>query len=59
MTTPSGGPFDAELGTPEGDQYPTIRNETELRKVIEAVMQAAPARRRSSNTYSDSRDHLT
>jgi hypothetical protein len=39
VTTPSGGPFNAELGTPEGDQYPLIKSETELRNVIEAVMQ--------------------
>lgn len=39
VTTPSGGPFDAELGTPEGDKFPPIRNETELRDVIAAVMQ--------------------
>src|SRR5688572_6907004 len=38
VTTPSGGPFDAELGTPEGDKYPPIKSETELRNVIEAVM---------------------
>jgi hypothetical protein len=39
VTTPSGGPFDAVLGTPEGDQFPPIRNEIELRKVIEDVLQ--------------------
>lgn len=39
VTTPSGGPFDAVLGTPEGDQFPPIKNEQELLKVIEKVMQ--------------------
>ena len=38
VTTPSGGPFDAELGTPEGDSYPPIKSEQELRDVIAAVM---------------------
>ena len=38
VTTPSSGPFDAELGTPEGDTYPPIRNETDLQNVIETVM---------------------
>jgi hypothetical protein len=38
VTTPSGGPFDAELGTPEGDKYPPIKSETDLRDVIEQVM---------------------
>jgi hypothetical protein len=39
VTTPSGGPFDAVFGTPEGDQFPPIKNEIELRKVIEDVLQ--------------------
>ena len=39
VTTPSGAPFEAELGTPEGDKYPPIQSETELRDVIERVMQ--------------------
>ena len=39
VTTSSGGPFDAELGTPEGDVFPPIKNETELLKVIGDVMQ--------------------
>src|SRR5580698_2891435 len=39
ITTPSSGPFDAVLGTPEGDSYPVIKNETELRNIIGDVMQ--------------------
>ena len=39
VTTPSSGPFDAELGTPEGDQYPPITNESDLLDVIGKVMQ--------------------
>lgn len=38
VTTPSSGPFDAELGTPEGDSYSLIRNETELHDTIAQVM---------------------
>ena len=38
VTTPSSGPFDADLGTPEGDQFPPIQNETELLKVIGDIM---------------------
>src|ERR1700752_4144566 len=39
VTTPSSGPFDAELGTPEGDSFPPIKNETELLQVIGQIMQ--------------------
>ncbi|MGO8748307.1 MAG: hypothetical protein ACLQNE_20225 [Thermoguttaceae bacterium] len=39
VTTPSSGPFDAEFGTPEGDRFPPVRNEDELRKVIRDVLQ--------------------
>lgn len=39
ITTPSGGAFPAELGTPEGESYPPINDEAELLKVIEQVMQ--------------------
>ena len=41
VTTPSSGPFDAELGTPEGDKFPPIKDEAELEKVIGVVMQRA------------------
>jgi hypothetical protein len=39
VTTPSSGPFAADLGTPEGDSFPPVKNETELLRVIEVVMQ--------------------
>ena len=38
VTTPSSGPFDADLGTPEGDQFPAIKSEGELLKAIEEIM---------------------
>jgi hypothetical protein len=38
VTTPSSGPFDAELGTPEGEPYPPITNESQLIQTINDVM---------------------
>ncbi len=39
VTTPSSGPFDATLGTPEGDRIPPIKDENELRGAIRKVLQ--------------------
>jgi hypothetical protein len=39
VTTPSGSPFDAELGTPEGDQYAPVKNEMDLRATISQILQ--------------------
>ena len=39
VTTPSGSAFDAEIGTPEGEQYSTVRNETELTATITKILQ--------------------
>lgn len=39
VSTPSGGPFDATLGTPEGERIDPIRNESELVDAIRAIMQ--------------------
>jgi len=39
VTTPSGSPFDAYLGTPEGDKFPPIKDEGELLKAIGQIMQ--------------------
>ncbi len=39
VTTPSASPFDAELGTPEGDRFPPIKYEGELLKAIGQIMQ--------------------
>jgi len=38
VTTPSGGPFEAELATPEGDRFGPIRSEADLRDAITQVM---------------------
>ncbi len=38
VTTPSGAAFEASLGTPEGEAYPHIQNETELKDAIAVVM---------------------
>lgn len=38
VTTPSGGPFDAVLGTPEGDKFEDIKTEPDLRDAIAVVM---------------------
>jgi hypothetical protein len=39
VTTPSASPFDADLGTPEGDRFPPIKDEGELLKAIGQIMQ--------------------
>lgn len=39
VTTPSSGPFDAEIGTPEGDSYPPVKDENELVATITKVLQ--------------------
>jgi len=39
VTTPSANPFDADLGTPEGDTFPPIKDEGELVKAIGQIMQ--------------------
>ncbi len=39
VTTPSACPFDADLGTPEGDRFPLIKDEGELLMAISQVMQ--------------------
>lgn len=39
VTTPSGSPFDAEIGTPEGESYPLIKDETSLIDAVRAVLQ--------------------
>jgi hypothetical protein len=39
VTTPSASPFDAILGTPEGDTFPPIKDEGELVKAISQIMQ--------------------
>lgn len=38
VTTPSGSAFEAEIGTPEGDQYPSVKNESELIDAIEKIL---------------------
>ena len=39
VTTPTASPFDADLGTPEGEEFLSIRNETELIDAITKIMQ--------------------
>ncbi len=39
VTTPSSSPFDAEIGTPEGDKFDPVKNEAELRDVISKILQ--------------------
>jgi hypothetical protein len=39
VTTPSAGAFDAELGTPEGDSFPPIKDEAMLLGAIRQIMQ--------------------
>ena len=39
VSTPSASPFDADLGTPEGDRFPPIKDEDELVKAIGQIMQ--------------------
>jgi|GEM_PF-6091433 len=38
VTTPSSGPFDAEFGTPEGDKYAVVHNETEMNTTIRHIL---------------------
>jgi hypothetical protein len=38
-TTPSNNAFPAEFGTPEGDCYPVVNNETELEATISQILQ--------------------
>lgn len=38
VTTPSAGPFEAEIGTPEGDRFFPIKDEGELVRAIEQIM---------------------
>jgi len=39
VTTPSGSPFEAVIGTPEGDSFSPVRNEAELRVVVSKTLQ--------------------
>ncbi len=39
VTTPSASPFDADLGTPEGEEFTSIKNENELLDAIKKIMQ--------------------
>ncbi len=39
VTTPSSSPFDAEIGTPEGDTFPPVKNEVELVTAITKILQ--------------------
>lgn len=39
VTTPLARPFPATVATPEGDDYPELRDESELRNVIGDVLQ--------------------
>ena len=39
VTTPSTGPWPAKLTTPEGDAYPSLGDETQLRVAIGQVLQ--------------------
>jgi hypothetical protein len=39
VTTPSASPFDADLGTPEGDRFPPIKDKGELLTAIGQIMQ--------------------
>jgi hypothetical protein len=38
VTTPSASPFDADIGTPEGDRITPIKNESELLNAIDQIM---------------------
>lgn len=38
VTTPCASPFDAELGTPEGDRFPLITDEAGLLAAISQIM---------------------
>lgn len=39
VTTPAGSPFDATIATPEGDSYPTAKDENDLKASIEQILQ--------------------
>ena len=39
VTTPSASAFEAELGTPEGDRFPPIKDEAALLNAIGKIMQ--------------------
>lgn len=39
VTTPSSSAFPAEIGTPEGDHYQPVNNETDLKSTIAQVLQ--------------------
>jgi hypothetical protein len=39
VTTPSASPFDADLGTPEGESFTSIKDEAELLDAINQIMQ--------------------
>lgn len=39
VTSPSGSAFDAEIGTPEGDSFPPIKDEAELIQAIKTILQ--------------------
>jgi hypothetical protein len=39
VTTPSASPFEADLGTPEGEKFTSIKDETELIHAINQIMQ--------------------
>ena len=39
VTTPSASPFDADLGTPEGERFTPIKDESELLSAINQIMQ--------------------
>lgn len=39
VTTPSSSPFDAEIGTPEGDKIAPAKNEAELRQAMFTILQ--------------------
>lgn len=39
VSTPVPGPFPAEVATPEGDQFPNIQDENQLRDAIKQVLQ--------------------
>ena len=39
VTTPSASPFEADVGTPEGERFNSIKDENELLNVIDQIMQ--------------------
>lgn len=44
VTTPTASSFDAEIVTPEGDKYPRVANETELRSAISEILKRPKTR---------------